>query len=285
MPILNMTLCLIPIFALLSCKGRAHTALRSDGIERGPSFAALWKEGRSERLQCDPAKVLSALKMVKASGDVPAIPVPREDKQPVHRSHDPLNAWTAQVFAKLVKAALGNPNALTIVPCDDERCLDLGGAMAMVDEPAIYVSTNFTSSQQSAKDNALWSNKDVVAFIIAHEISHYLLERSIDLLGGTLSPCGQISLLRAVGSLPFHEMLIKGGLGHSEVDFFAYQLLKLANLPYSGGLMVLQDQIVDPAKDYSGDPSVFSAIPEQIRANGYKQWMSLEGIYAPSGGR
>ena len=264
------------VYIIQSCKARSTAALRSDGAANSPTFADFWQKERSTRLECDPAKVVAALRLVRSSGEVPAIPVPRSEKQPVHRSSSALEPWLKDIFAKLSNVAFGRPDALPVIPCDDEQCLYLGGAMAMVDEPAIYVSTNGSASKQGAEKDPIWANKDAVTFIIAHEISHYLVERSFDLLGKNLTPCGQISLLRSVGSLPFNEQLVKGGLGHSEVDFFAYQLLKMAKIPYAGGLIVLKDQVVDPTKDYSSDLSAYIFIPEQIRANGYKYWMKLE---------
>ncbi len=155
----------------------------------------------------------------KLRTDFPSIPNPEEKPSP-HLTSMRISARGALLFTEVEQEIFGRTGVFTLYPA-------MGFAAAFLEAKTIAISPSLL--QVLGQPNTPWQG--AVRFIMAHELSHYLLEMKIRESGG-LSWNGYRSrrtMVRPEDSKSAREFLIHSGLrsgAHAEVDALAALILQ-----------------------------------------------------------
>ena len=183
------------------------------------------------------------------------------------RSNIALPTWVNEEFQIISNAVFLKTGIIKLISC--ETCQ----AMSDVSRMEIGISpTLINSIVESSQSNV--EVREIVDFIIAHELSHYLYEKSIDISPLHLSPNGQMSMVRIAQNkltnfCSIREDTIISARKHAEVDAFALAILKEMNKNLLGGAEFLAFSTQEAEKQFN-DFSIIPEIDQQILL-----WMNL----------
>jgi hypothetical protein len=168
-------------------------------------------------------------------------------------SNEPLPDQVKGVFSEIQKFVYGNDNLIALKACDG--CQAIANANTM----SVYLDPQFLNALKT-KFGA--DSKNIIAFVVAHEISHFTYEYITLSSANKLSPSGNIPLLtkyfinfvdlakftkltpqeQQVETLKYLKMAARA---HSEVDLLGLLTLKGMGLQVSAeAIKYLQEEVL-----------------------------------------